>query len=249
MVAAPDQGCSLLDSSCPITHYFLREHDSGRPIALEAGDVYALRETVDRLRQEVGKLRVSRKLLVLAADTDSRRIERHLHGGAQQHLIALAMRLQLLEPLVDADPTAAKGLLDEMKRDVDEALAETTQLAQRIYPPLLTASDLAAAMRAAAASAGLAATVEVVPSTRFSPEAARTVYLCWLEALEHAAGKVEATVAGGDEELLVFEVVADGAHSDPEFEGVTERVDALGGSVTIRSDPGGELRLSGSLPV
>lgn len=247
--AAPDQGCWLLDCSRPITHYFLRDHDSGRPIALETGDVYALRKTVDRLRQEVGELRVSRKLLVVAADAESRRIERHLHGGALQHLIALAMRLQLMEPLMDADPAAAKGLLEEMKRDVDEALAETTQLAQRIYPPLLTSSDLATAMRAAAASAGLAALVEVAPSARFSPEAARTVYLCWLEALEHAAGKAEATVAGGDEEVFAFEVIADGAHSHAGFDGVTERVDALGGIVTIRTDPGGNLRLSGSLPV
>lgn len=221
----------------------------GRPIALETRDVNALRETVNRLRHEVAELRVSRKLLVRAADVDSRRIERHLHGGAQQHLIALAMRLQLVEPLVDADPAAAKGVLEEMKRDVEAALAETTQLAQRIYPPLRTSGDLAAAMRAAAASAGLAASVEVAPAARLSSEAARTVYLCWLEALDNAAGKAEATVAGGGEEALAFEVIADGAPSGTGFEGVTERVEALGGNVTIRSGPGGKLRLAGSFPV
>jgi signal transduction histidine kinase len=248
-VGHPIQGCWLLDYSRPITHYFRRDHDSGRPIALETGDVHSLRETVDRLDHEVAELRVSRKLLVLAADADSRRIERQLHSGTQQHLIALAMRLQLVEPLVDADPAAAKVMLEEMKRDVEEALAETTQLAQRIYPPLLTSGDLAAAMRAAAANAGLAASVDVAPSARFSPEEARTVYLCWLGALEHAAGEAEATVAGGDEEVLAFEFIADGTHPDTEFEGLTERVDALGGSLTIRSGPGVELRLSGSLPV
>ena len=75
----------------------------------------------------------------------------------QQHLVALAVNLQLADLAVDADPAAAKTLLAELARDVQQALDETAQLAQRIYPPLLEAGGLAAALRAAAASAGVRA--------------------------------------------------------------------------------------------
>ncbi|HEU5212404.1 MAG TPA: histidine kinase, partial [Gaiellaceae bacterium] len=111
-----------------------------------------MRESLDRLRLEVGELRASRKRLVLAADADRRKIERELHEGPQQDLVAVAANLQLASRLVEDDPAAAKALLDEMRRDVREALDVTRKLADRVYPPLLDDGGLGVALRSAAAS-------------------------------------------------------------------------------------------------
>jgi signal transduction histidine kinase len=221
-----------------------------RSIALEDRRVEKLRDRLDRLRLEVEELRASRKRLVLVADADRRRIERHLHGGVQQHLVALAVNLQLAGPLVDADPAAAKELFEEMGRDVQQALDETAQLAQRIYPPLLDARGLAAALRSAAVSAGVPASVKVAAGMSYPPEVAWTVCLCWLEALKHAGDEARATVTVRQEEgELAFEIVEDGARSDAGLERLRDRVEALGGRLTMRSQRGHGTRVSGSLPL
>ena len=222
---------------------------------MEARDVEVLRETLDRLRLEVAELRACRERLVSAADTDRRRIERDLHGGVQQHLVALAVNLQLAGQLADADSAATKALLEEMGRDVQQALDETAQLAQRIYPPLLEAGGLAAALRAAVVSIGIPASVEVAAGGSYPPEVVRTVYLCCLDALERADNGARATVTVREEEgALVFEVAEDGAaaagmRSDAGFERLRDRVEALGGRLTERPGPGGGTRRSGSLPL
>ena len=101
----------------------------------------------------------------------------------QQHLVALAVNLQLAIGLTEADPAGAKALLEEMGKDVQQALEEAAQLAQRIHPPLLETGGFAAALRAAASSAGVTSSVEVATSASYPPEVVTTVYLCWLEAL------------------------------------------------------------------
>ena len=103
-------------------------------------------------------------------------IERELHERVQQNLVALAVNVQLADLAVEADPAAAKTLLTELARDVQQTLDETAQLAQRIYPPLLEAGGLAAALRAAAGSAGVRASLEVAAGTRYAPEIAGVVY-------------------------------------------------------------------------
>ena len=139
-------------------------------------------------------MRASRGRLMLAADADRSRIERALHDGVQQHLVALAVNLQLAGRLSDSDPPAAKTLLDEIARDVQQALDEAAQLAQWIYPPLLEADGLAAALRSAAVSAGVPASVDVKGGSRYPPEVARTIYMCWLEALEQTGAEAPAKV-------------------------------------------------------
>jgi signal transduction histidine kinase len=154
---------------------------------------------------------------------------------------------------VDADPAAAKALLEEMERDVQHALGEAAQLAQRIYPPLLEAGGLAAALRAAAVAAGVPASVDVAAESAYPPEIPRTVYLCWLKAMEHSGGEGRATVTVREEDgALTFEFVEAGARpasagGSTSFEGLRDRVEALGGRLTVESDAGGA-RLSGSLP-
>jgi signal transduction histidine kinase len=212
---------------------------------------------LDRLRLEVAELNASRKRLVQAAEAERRTIERDLHEGVQQHLVGLAVNLQLASQFVDADPVAAKVLLEEMGRDVQHALDETALLAQQIYPPLLEAGGLAAALRAAATSIGIPVSVEVEAAAGCPPEVLRTVYLCCLEALEHAGAEARATVTVRKEEgAIAFEVVEDGARSvaaaarsDAGLERLRDRVEAFGGRLTVRSEPGRGTRISGSLPL
>ena len=224
---------------------------------MEAPHVQALREELDRLRVEVADLRVSRERLVLAADVDRNRIERDLHEGIQQLLVALAVNLQLAGPLVGTDPAAAKALLEEMGRDVQQALDETGGLAQRIYPAMLEAGGLAAALRSAAVSAGTPASVEVAAGSTCPPEVARTIYWCWLEALEHAGGEGRAKVTVREEEgALSFELVEEDARpaaaaggSGTRLDRLRDRVDALGGRLAVESDAGHGTRVYGSLPL
>jgi|SRR6266511_628672 len=220
-----------------------------RAITLETGHGEALPETVDRLRLEVAELRASRKRLAVAADVDRRKIERELHEGVQQHLVALAVNLQLLGQLAEADPSAAKAFLEEVERDVQQALAEATRLAQRIYPPLLEAGGLAAALRSAGASVGIPVSVDVAAGASYPPEISAALYWCCLEALEHAAASASATVAVRQQEgALTFEVFEDDDHADAGLGRLRDRVEAMGGQLTIRSEPGGT-RVSGSLPL
>jgi len=208
-----------------------------------------LRE-LDRLRTEIAELRASRKRLALADDTDRRRIERQLHQGVQQHLVALSANLQLAAGLLDADSAAAKTLLEEIGRDVQQALDETGKLAHRIYPPLLEAGGLAAALRSAAVSANAPTRIDVEAGAAYPQEVAGAVYFCCLEVLERAAAGAPAGVTVRDEGgALAFEVVADCAGSDAELLRLRDRVEALGGRLTIHSESGGLTRVAGSLPL
>ncbi|MDX6515828.1 MAG: hypothetical protein QOH73_1494, partial [Gaiellaceae bacterium] len=130
-------------------------------------------------------------------------------------------------------------------RDVQQALDGAAQLAARIYPPLLAAGGLAAALRAAALSAGIRVSVEVAPGAGYPPELAATVYLCCLEALERVEAGAQATVTVREEdEAIAFEVV--GACADAALEQLRDRVEALGGRLASPPEPG---RVAGSLPL
>jgi signal transduction histidine kinase len=208
-----------------------------------------LRE-LDRLRVEIERLRASRKRLVLAADADRRTIERDLHEGVQQHLVALAVNLQLAGQAADSDPAAAKALLEEMGRHVQQALDETALLAQRIYPATLEAGGLAALLRSAAVSAGVPASVDVAAGSNYPPEVGMTLYLCWLDALARASGETRVTIRVRErEDALAFEVIGNTARSDADLDRVRDRVEALGGRLTIRSGSERGIRVSGSLPL
>jgi signal transduction histidine kinase len=189
-------------------------------------------------------LRAAEKRLVLAADADRRAIERELHQGLQQHLVALAVTLQLAERAADADPEAVKPLLEGLRRDVQQAIDETARLAQRIYPATLELGGLAALLRSAAVNAGVAATVEIDADPSCPPVVAMTIYLCWLALV--GSGGATIRVREG-EKALEFELV--GQASDGELERLRDRVESLGGRLTIEPGPGGGTRLAGSLPL
>lgn len=215
----------------------------------------------DELLLEVEELRASRARVVAAADAERRRIERDLHDGAQQHLVALAVNLQLVRQLADSDPAGAKTLLEEIARDVREALESVRELAHGIYPPLLLDRGLAEALGAAGSAAVIPTRVEAAALDRFPPEIEATVYFCCLEALQNAARHAGAGArahvrAWHDQGTLHFEVEDDGAGFEPAtttmgagLTGMSDRLGALGGRLTISSEPGRGARVSGAVPV
>ena len=209
-----------------------------------------MQRELERLRAEVEELRASRRRLVLAADADRRRIERRLHGGVHQHLVALAMSLQLAGQAAGSGTASVKAFLEEMGRDLQEALDETARLAQRIHPPTLEARDLAVLLRSAATGAGIPATVDVPGGGHYPPEVVMTVYVCWLEAVEGAGGETRATIDVGEgDDALTFWIVGNVTRSRAELDHLRDRVEALGGTLTTTSAPGGGTRLFGSLPL
>jgi signal transduction histidine kinase len=205
---------------------------------------------LEQARVELEELRASLKRLVLAADADRRMVERELHDGVQQHLIALAVNLQLAEQAAGSDPAAAKTLLEEMGRDVQHALDETSLLAQRLYPGILEAGGLGTLLRSAAVSAGVPASVNVDAPANYPPEVVMTLYQCWLNML--ACGSIETPArirVRESEDALAFEVVGNAAWSDADLDYLRDRVEALGGRLAITPGSGGGTRLSGSLPL
>lgn len=184
----------------------------------------------------------------MAADAERRDIERALHEGVQQDLVGLAANLEVAAASVDSDPAAAKALLDELQREARRALTEMRELATRVFPALLEAGGLVAELRAAAGRAGVPARLAVdVPST-VPPELAGAVYFCVLDAFERApAGTPVVVRVDGEDGALAFEV---GVECDlgSERRAPHDRVEALGGRVTIAA---GEDRttVAGSLPL
>ncbi|MBB5788158.1 histidine kinase [Jiangella mangrovi] len=204
------------------------------------------------------EVRESRARIVSAADASRREIERNLHDGAQQHLVALAVKLGLARRLADGDTAA---LLDELRTDVQETLTQLRELAHGIYPPLLREHGLGEALRTAAARAVRPTTVDVATARRFAPGAEAAVYFCCLEAMQnagkHAGDGASVTVHVGETDAGVeFEVSDDGAGFDPAVAGeshgfvnMRDRLGSLGGRLTVDSGPGRGTVVRGTLPV
>jgi signal transduction histidine kinase len=209
-----------------------------------------LGEVVDQLRVEVAELRGSRKRLVEAAHADRRAIERALHDGVQQHLVALAVDLRRLAGLVDGDPAGAKMLLGEMAANVREALDATTELAQSIYPALLEGRGFASALRSAAERAGVTVVVDVPAGAGYPPEITAAVYWSCVEALSSAARGSRATVSVRDTDGgLTFEVGIAGHQPEGRLAGLRDRIEALDGRVSVDERPDGGSRVHGWLPL
>ena len=204
--------------------------------------------SAEESREDEG-LRASLRRLVLCADADRRTFERDLHDGVQQHLVALAVTVQLAAQAADSDPTTARALLEELARDLQHALDDAARLAQRIYPATLEAGGLAVLLRSAATKAGGDASVDVAAGSDVPAEVAMTVYLFWLDALGRAGGERRATIEVREsDDALAFDVLADGDHTGGSPDWLQDRVEALGGRVTITRRTGG-VSASGSLPL
>jgi signal transduction histidine kinase len=208
--------------------------------------------SLDELRLQIEELRASGARMLVAADAERRRIERDLHDGAQQHLVALAVNLQLARQLADSDLDAAKTLLEEIARDVRDALEDVRRLAQRVYPPLLLDQGLADALQAAAVDARIPTRVEADALERYSPEIEATAYFCCVEALQNAGAR--ATVRAWSEQgALRYEVTVDDADfaewAKGDLSSMRDRLGALGGRLAVSAEAGRGTCVSGTIPL
>jgi signal transduction histidine kinase len=199
------------------------------------------------LHLEVAELRASRRRLAISGDAERRGIERELHEGVLQLLVALAANVELAAASVDGDPASAKELLAEIAEDARALLEETRKLAERIYPPQLEVGGLVAALRAAAVAADVKTRIDVSVGTSGPPEIAAAVYFCCLDVIEQVGAGTNVAIAVRNEERAVaFEIIADGGLDD---ETLRDRIEALGGTLMITEGSGGKINFAGSLPL
>ena len=205
-----------------------------------------------------GELRASRARAFAAGDAERRRIGRDLHDSAQQRLVALRVHLSLAGERLDPDELP---IVEELERELDEALDELRTVARGIYPQVLARHGLAAALRSSAQSAAIPVSV-TDEGVRRHPEAIElAVYFCCLEALQNAAkhagsgASVRIRLTDRDAELG-FRIDDDGRGFDPTRTGrgagltnLADRLATVGGSMRIESSPGHGTRVLGHIPV
>jgi signal transduction histidine kinase len=224
-----------------------------RDLAAQAGLV--LRNV--RLIQD---LRSSRQRLVAAQDEERRKLERNLHDGAQQQLVALAVQLKLARTMLERDPATVGGMLETLQTSAADALSDLRDLARGIYPQLLADRGLAAAIEAQATKSAVPTSVRNDGVERYPREVEAAVYFTCLEALNNVAKYSAATAAtvslAQANGTLTFTVADDGVGFTVEstangtgLQGMADRLDAIGGALEIRSAPGEGTTILGRVPV
>jgi signal transduction histidine kinase len=207
----------------------------------------------------IEELRASRVRLVAAQDEERRRLERNIHDGAQQQLVALSVKMRVLQTVLRRDADQAENLLHQAEQDLGEAVETLRELARGIYPPLLADLGLAEALRAQARKAALPVDVDSDGIGRYPQNQEAAVYFCCLEALQNVAKYARATRAvvtlSEEDGELRFTVRDDGRGFDTTraatgtgVQGMADRLEALGGTLQVRSMPGAGTTVIGRLP-
>ena len=220
----------------------------------------ALQTTLDELRKQANELRESRARVVASGDAERRRVERNLHDGAQQHLVAMAVNLRLTRDILSDDPSAVAEMLDQLSNDVKDTITELRELAHGIYPPLLADRGLGEALQAAANRSPLGVRVRAAGIGRYGPEVEAAIYFCCLEALQnaakHAPGSQVELAVWEEEGGLLFSVSDNGpgfdqdrARSGHGFVNMADRLGSIGGTVRWESQPGKGSQVRGSVPL
>jgi len=228
-------------------------------LASQVGLVLRNVRLTSELQARLEDLRASRQRLVAAQDEERRRLERNLHDGAQQQLVALAVKLAMAETLAKKDPDRTAEMLSGLKADTTDALDNLRDLARGIYPPLLADKGLGAALDSQARKAAVPTTVEVDSVGRYPQEVEAAVYFCCLEALQNVAKYARASRASirllAERGSLRFEVEDDGAGFETArigygtgLQGMADRLDAIGGTLEVRSQPGEGTTVKGRIP-
>ena len=223
-----------------------------RDLATQAGLVLRNVSLIEDLRE-------SRRRIVAAQEERAKKLERDIHDGAQQQLVALAVKQRLATSLVGGDDERLRTMLGELGADTNDALENLRDLARGIYPPLLADRGLPAALDAQARKAPLPVDVDADGVGRYPQEVESAVYFSVLEALQNVAKYAEASRAQvrlrATDGVLSFEVADDGRGFDSEaartgtgLQGVADRLAALGGEVDIESRPGEGTTMSGRVP-
>jgi signal transduction histidine kinase len=205
-------------------------------------------------------LKASRRRLVSAQDEERRKLERNIHDGAQQQLVALAVKARLARQLTERDPAKAVTMLEQMEGETQQALEDLRDLARGIYPPLLADKGLVEALRAQARKAPFAVEVEADGVDRYPQDVEAAVYFSVLEALQNVGKYAQAEHAVvrlmSDAGALTFAVQDDGRGFDTGatgygtgLQGMVDRLAALDGRVSISSRPGDGTSVAGQIPV
>jgi signal transduction histidine kinase len=222
-------------------------------VVVGSSGVLALR----RERLEVrGRARQQR--LIDAAEAERRRIERNIHDGAQQQFVAISVKVGLARTLIERDPARAAAMLVEIQAESREALESLREMTRGTYPPILADEGLERALEAKARKAAVPVSVRANGIGRFSKEVETAVYYCCLEALQNVAkyarasqATIELRFVGG---ALSFTIEDDGvgfelgsAKRGIGLRSMEERVQALGGTLEVRAEPGAGTRVTGQL--
>jgi PAS domain S-box-containing protein len=228
----------------------LPEIDERRLFLITGVDITERKRTAEDLH-------ASRARLVRAEDRARRALERNLHDGAQQRLVALSVALRLVESKLAADPAAATELLTGARQELTHALAELRELARGIHPAVLTDRGLRPALEMLASRAPVPVEV-VAPDERFAAEAEAAAYYVIAETLTNVAkyaqassARVEVAQSNGSLRVLVTDDGIGGA--DPTggsgLRGLVDRVAVLDGTLEIESPPGGGTAIRAEIPL
>jgi signal transduction histidine kinase len=220
------------------------------------GESHELRRA-RQLRERVDLLRDARQRIIDAADAERRRIERDLHDGAQQRLVAVAVTLGLAESRFESDPAGAAQLISQARQEALRAVEELRELARGIHPAMLTDHGLGPALEALAARAPVPVKVTGVPEAPLSPKVEAAAYFVTAEALTNVAKYArasEVTVgvarANGHARIEVRDDGVGGAAPDggSGLRGLADRVEALGGRLVVDSPAGAGTTLRAEIP-
>ena len=213
---------------------------------------------LEEIENTAAELRASRQRIVETQDAERRRLERDIHDGAQQHLVALAVKLRMARTVAERDPANKGPMLADVRTLIGQALDNLRDLARGIYPPVLTERGVVPALRAQSKRTGLNMTVSARGVGRFDPATEAAVYFCCLEAVQNAAKHGATSVAialqhAGTE--LTFSVTDDGPGFDAGrvtpgsgLQNMADRAATAGGRLIIRSTPGTGTMIAGSVP-
>ena len=219
-----------------------------------------LERRLDELSRRAEELRASRQRLVDVQDDRRRALERDIHDGAQQHLVALAVNLRLAHTLVPRSPDRARALLAAQEQATAAAVATLVQLSSGIYPPLLAEQGLAVALRAAAVTSPVPVEVVAWDVGRYSANVEAAAYFSCLEAVQNAVKHSGAATIlvelQGRADALALTVQDDGSGFEPSstpdgagLANLRDRVESVGGILTTESAPGRGTRVDAVLPV
>jgi signal transduction histidine kinase len=211
-----------------------------------------------QLHERVDDLRDASARIIAAADEERRRIERDLHDGAQQRLVALTLTLGLAQSRVEKDPERAAALIAQAREEAGLAVRELRELARGIHPALLSDRGLGPALEALAARAPIPVTVTGVPDRRLPPAIEATAYFVTAEALtnvaKYARARTAAVAVQADRSALRLEVRDDGVGgaeltAGSGLRGLRDRVEALDGRFTVLSPPGEGTVVAADIPL
>jgi signal transduction histidine kinase len=219
-----------------------------------------LERRAEELSARADELRLSRQRLVDAQDNERRALERDVHDGAQQHLVALAVNLRLAHTLSSGSPERAAQLLEDQEAAAGEAVETVLRLSRGIYPPLLAEGGLEVALRAVVSNSPMPVEISADSVSRYPPSLEAAAYFCCLEALQNAAkysgaSRISVELQGGTDGSLTFAVEDDGAGFDTTtirpgsgLTNIKDRLDAVDGVLETISSPAHGTRIAGRIP-